>query len=114
MFPIRYSRVNKVQLSNFSAFIRSCDFVLLRVDSLPSISETIVEYFDAEYPGKFAFGTLDKNSIPTTVWWEKHFSSRANNGISANSDRWSGWYLFHGGAIVGRYDPKGLVDPDLT
>lgn len=90
-------RATSIDQGTFASFISSAELVLLRIgSSYPmEIDGAVIEYLDAEYPSRFAFGVLNRRSIKTDVWWEKHFGPIVS-ALRLGQPR-DGFYLFYNG-----------------
>ncbi|MEP7124906.1 MAG: hypothetical protein ABJE95_28515 [Byssovorax sp.] len=73
---------------------------LLHVDDLSAgLFDDLARFFEAEYPGQLAFGSLKRSDIPVAYWWKTRFAPV----LPAAADRdhvATGYYLFHHDKVV--------------
>lgn len=88
-------RLQRISQHSFSAFISSAEFALVKVGSVLDLHfpDVVAKYFDGEYPGRFAYGTLDQSEVLWAFWWKKHFGSL--HGVLRDDSATPGLYLFH-------------------
>ncbi len=105
-------RVHRVLLASFAAFTASADFALLKVGSVLDgyFPKSLMDYFDGEYRGRFAYGTLNRESIPWRVWWSKHFG--AIPGVLDSQSVHPGFYLFHFAQLVAYHPGQNREERD--
>lgn len=81
--------------ATFPSFVKSRAAVIVRVtDGNSSVPDKVVDYFETEYPGAFAFGSLSRSAVAVDEWWKKHFRKGAYRASGAVRDGQVGFHLF--------------------
>lgn len=104
----RDPRVAVITQPTFATFLSKRPLALVHVDWSHSLDfhSSVLDYFDAKYPGKIAYGLLDRSSTPIAAWWNEHFGRVMGTVSSTVLDVKVGFYLFHDGKVVRRAEGK--------
>lgn len=103
----RDPRVSLITQPTFARFVSRRPVALIHVYSYHSLDfhPSMLDYFDAKYPSKIAYGLLDRSAAPIAAWWNEEFGPIMGT-VSSTNDVKPGFYLFHEGKVVQRAEGK--------
>ena len=92
----------------FDRLLDAAPYVLIRLDRGPrvEIHPGVAEFFDAAYPGRFAFGVLARADVREAGWLERAFQTALGPVRGGVGD---GYYLLEAGVVVGQH--SGQIRP---
>lgn len=102
-------KVTEITISSFPRFLESTEFALVRVAPPREFNKGITDYIEAEFPGAFGFGLIERDSFPQSVWWNKYFGSILGNVKSTLLNVHAGFYLFHRGQLIHYYNDYAVA-----